>query len=70
LPDTHTYVLVDSWYLNKRLWKAARLRGWDITGGVKSDRRVRLEDSQGIVTWPTVSEYAHSLSAEDFQAVN
>jgi len=70
LADTHTHVLVDSWYLNKRLWKATKLRGWDITGGLKSNRRVRLKDSQGIVTWPTVSEYADTLSAEDFQAVN
>jgi len=70
LPDTHTHVLVDSWYLNKRLWKATKVRGWDITGGLKSNRRVRLEDSQGIVTWPTVREYADTLSAEDFQAVN
>lgn len=69
LPDTHTHVLVDSWYLNKRLWKAVRKRHWDLTGGLKCNRPIRLEDSQGIVTWPTVSEYADSLTGEDFQAV-
>ena len=69
LPDTHTHVLVDSWYLSKRLWKAVRKRHWDLTGGLKSNRPIRLEDSQGIVTWPTVSEYADSLTSEDFQAV-
>lgn len=70
LANTHTHVLVDSWYLNKRLWKATKRRGWDITGGLKSNRRLRLEDSQGTVTWPTLSEFATSLSAEDFQEVN
>jgi len=70
LPHTRTHVLIDSWYLNKRLWKAVKIRGWDVTGGLKSNRRVRLTDSQGIVTWPTVSEYADTLSAEDFQVVN
>ncbi len=69
LPDTHTHVLVDSWYLNKRLWKAVRKRGWDLSGGLKSNRSIRLVDSQGIVSWPTVSEYARSLDAEDFQEV-
>lgn len=69
LPDTRTHVLADSWYLNKKLWKAAKARNWDITGGLKSNRRVRIEDSQGIVTWPTVSEYTTTLSEEDFQAM-
>ena len=69
LPNTHTHVLIDSWYLSKRLWKAVRKRNWDLTGGLKSNRRIRLEDSQGIVTWPTISEYAATLSAEDFQTV-
>ena len=69
LPETHTHVLVDSWYLNKRLWKAARKRHWDLTGGLKSNRPIRLADSQGIITWPTVSEYAATLDAEDFQPV-
>lgn len=69
LPGTHTHVLVDSWYLSKRLWKAVRRRHWDLTGGLKSNRPIRLEDSLGIVTWPTVSEYAATLDAEDFQAV-
>lgn len=68
-PGTHTHVLIDSWYLSKRLWKAVKKRHWDLTGGLKSNRRIRLKDSQGIVTWPTVSEYAATLEAEDFQAV-
>jgi Transposase DDE domain len=70
LADTHTHVLVDSWYLNKKLWKATKTRGWDITGGLKSNRRVRIVDCQGVVSWPTIREYAASLSSEDFQAVN
>jgi hypothetical protein len=55
-------VLIDSWYLSKRLWKAVKKRHWDLTGGLKSNRRIRLEDSQGIVTWPTVSEYVTSTN--------
>jgi hypothetical protein len=70
LAHTHTHVLIDSWYLNKKLWKATKLRGWDLTGGLKSNRRVRIVDSQGVVSWPMISEYAASLSSEDFQAVN
>ena len=70
LPDTHTHVLADSWYLNKKLWKAAKMRNWDMTGGLKCNRRVRIKDSQGIVTWPTISEYAATLSEEDFQALS
>jgi len=69
LAHTHTHVLVDSWYLNKKLWKVTKARGWDLTGGLKSNRRVRIVDSQGMVSWPTISEYAASLSSEDFQAV-
>jgi hypothetical protein len=68
-PGTHTHVLIDSWYLSKRLWKAVKNRHWDLTGGLKSNRRIRQVDSQGVVTWPTVSEYAATLEAEDFQPV-
>lgn len=46
-----------------------RKRHWDLTCGLKSNRPIRLENSQGIVTWPTVSEYADSMMGEDFQAV-
>lgn len=69
LAGTHTHVLVDSWYLNKKLWKATKARGWDITGGLKCNRRVRIQDSQGLVSWPTVSEHAATLCETDFQAV-
>ena len=33
LNETHTHVLVDSSYLNKKLWKTVRSRKWDLTGG-------------------------------------
>jgi hypothetical protein len=68
-PDTHTHVIFDSWYLNKRLWKAVWKRGWDLSGGLKSNHSIRLADSQGIVSWPVVSKYARSLDAEDFQKI-
>lgn len=69
LNETHTHMLVDSWYLNKKLWKTVRSRKWDLTGGLKSNRCIRLKDSQGIVSWPTISEYAVTLGQEEFQPV-
>ena len=42
LPDTHTHVLVDSWYLNKALWKAVKGRGWDLSGGLKCNHKLHV----------------------------
>jgi hypothetical protein len=53
----------------QRLWKAARARGFDFSGGLKSNRKLRrvLPDGQRI--WQHLSDYAAELSAEQFQAV-
>jgi len=40
---TLTHVLLDSWYSAKRLWRAARERGFLITTGLKSNRGHRVE---------------------------
>ncbi len=40
--DTHTHVLVDSWFHCKRVRKAAQKRNWDLSGGLKSNRTMRL----------------------------
>jgi hypothetical protein len=40
--DAHTHVLIDSWYYCKRVRKAAQKRGWDVSGGLKSNRVMRL----------------------------
>ncbi|MBI4497148.1 MAG: transposase [Chloroflexi bacterium] len=38
-PHTATHVLVDSWYLCGRVWRAALRRGWDISGGMGRSAR-------------------------------
>jgi len=68
-PGTHTHVLVDSWYTSRRIWRAVRQRGWDITGGLKSNRRLRIILPDGQRTWLSLADYAASLTPKDFQAV-
>ncbi len=67
--DTHTHVLVDSWYVNKAVWQAARRRNWDMTGGLKSNRQVRQTLPDGQRVWCKVADYAASLAVDDFQPV-
>lgn len=68
--DTHTHVLVDSWYVNKALWQTARHRGWDFSGGLKSNRQLRRSQPDGQRVWLSVADYARDLASEDFQPVN
>lgn len=65
--DTHTHVLVDSWYHCRRVRRAAEQRGWDISGGLKSNRRMRLRTPAGERTWVRLSEYAATLGPGDWQ---
>jgi len=44
--DPLTHVLVDSWYTCKRLWRAARERGFLITSGLKTNRWLWVTDAQ------------------------
>jgi len=67
--DTHTHVLVDSWYHCKRVRKATRRRGWDMSGGLKSNRVMRLIHEDGRREWLKLAEYAHQLKPEDWQPV-
>ena len=46
-PDTHTHLLIDSWYTAKRIWRAARRRGWDVTGGLRCNRVMRQVKPDG-----------------------
>jgi hypothetical protein len=66
VPGTHTHVLVDAWYTCKRLWKVARGGGFAFTGGLKGNRQLRVEGSQG---WRRLSEYAASLGPGQYQKV-
>jgi len=69
VPGEHVHVLVDAWYTCQRLWKAARARGFDFSGGLKSNRKLRCVLPDGKRVWQHLSDYAAELSAEQFQAV-
>jgi hypothetical protein len=66
VPGTHTHVLVDSWYHCKRVRKAAQKRGWDFSGGLKSNRKMRIIAQDGSRQWLSLSEYAATLEPEDW----
>ncbi len=65
---TVTHVLLDSWYSAKRLWRAARERGFLITTGIKSNRWLAVADPTAPKgwKWQRVSEYTAQLSASDY----
>jgi hypothetical protein len=48
---TRTYVLADSWYAAKRLWRSARARGFLITTGLKANHAVRVPDPEAERGW-------------------
>jgi SRSO17 transposase len=69
LAETQTHVLVDSWYVNKAMWKAVRERGWDLSGGLKANHKLRvLEPSTGKWVWMRLDDFAQDLCAEPFEA--
>jgi hypothetical protein len=67
--DTHTNVLIDSWYHCKRVRKAAQNRGWDVSGGLKSNRVMRLIQEDNSRVWVKLSEYAAGLDRNDWQEI-
>jgi hypothetical protein len=69
LPETHTHVLVDSWYVNKRFWKAVKTRNWDLTGGLKNNHKLQVVDVERQKIWMQVKDYAVELPTEAFQPV-
>lgn len=71
LAGTRTHVLLDSWYAAKRLWTAARQRGFRITSGLKSNRSLRVPDPTAPRgwRWQTLADYAAGLTAADYQPV-
>jgi hypothetical protein len=76
-PRTHTHVLVDSWFHCKRLRKTTRQRNWDLSGGLKSNRVMRLIHTDGghnggqdgSREWLKLSQYAAQLEKGDWQEV-
>jgi hypothetical protein len=71
LPGTQTHVLLDSWSAAKRLWTAARQRGFLITTGLKSNRSLRVPDPEAPCgwRWQTLADYAAGLTEADYQQV-
>lgn len=61
---THTHTLVDSWYHCKRVRKAAQKRDWDLSGGLKSNRKMRIIHEDGSRQWLNLTEYAATLGPE------
>ena len=64
---THTHVLIDSWYHCRRVRKTAQGRGCEVSGGLKSNRVMRLIALDGSRTWLSLSDYAAQLKAADWQ---
>jgi len=69
VPDTHTHVLIDTWYHCKQVRRATQKRGWQVSGGLKSNRTMRLIAEDGSRTWIKLSEYATRLTPEDWSEV-
>jgi hypothetical protein len=66
VPDTHTHVLIDRWYHCHRVRRAAERRGWDVSGGLKSNRLIRIRTPAGSWQWVRLSDYAAGLTDEDW----
>ena len=69
LPGTHTHVLTDTWYVNKRIWRAIKERKWDLTGGLKSNHKLRVVNAEGQKVWMSLADFTNQLSPEAFQEV-
>lgn len=63
IQGTCTHVLLDTWYSAKRIWKAARDRGFLITTGLKKNRALRIADATAAYgwRWQRLDEYASSF---------
>lgn len=66
---TQTHVLIDSWYHCQEVRKSAHERAWEVSGGLKSNRKMRLVSSDGRREWIKLSQYAAQLAPEDWQEV-
>jgi len=69
---TLTHVLLDRWYGAKRIWKAARDRGFLITTGLKCNRSLRIlcditPDTPKGWKWQSFSDYVASLETSAYQ---
>lgn len=69
VPGTRTHLLNDSWYTCRRLWRAALGRGWAITGGLKANRKMRVNDPEQGRVYRSISEYTAGLTDDDYTQV-
>jgi hypothetical protein len=69
LAGTQTHVLIDSWYHCRAVRRAAQKRGWQVSGGLKSNRTLRLIHENGEREWLKLSAYAARLQRSDWQEV-
>jgi hypothetical protein len=67
VPNTHTHVLMDSWYHCRKVRRAAQRRDWDVSGALKSNRRMRIITADGQREWVKLSAYAATLRPEDWE---
>jgi hypothetical protein len=66
---TSTHVLIDSWYHCRQVRRAAQKRGWEVRGGLKSNRVMRRIAADNRWEWLKLSQYAAGLGREDWQEV-
>lgn len=66
---TQTHVLIDSWYHCRAVRRAAQKRGWEVSGGLKNNRTLRLIHADGEREWLKLSAYATRLQRSDWQEV-
>jgi hypothetical protein len=66
---TKTHVLIDSWYHCRQLRRAAQKRGWEVSGGLKSNRWMRRIAPDGSREWLKLADYAAGLSREAWHEV-
>lgn len=69
VPTTQTHILIDIWYHCKQVRRAAHKRGWQVSGGLKSNRTMRLIAEDGHRTWIKLSAYAARLTLDDWSEV-
>lgn len=69
VPGTQTAVLIDSWFHCKRVRRAAQRRGFEVSGGLKSNRVTRLITADGSRARLPLSTYATRLTREDWEEV-
>lgn len=69
LPHTQTHVLCDSWYVCKAVWKAAKDRGFLLSGGLKGNRKLRRVAEDGTRSWQRIRDYAAQVGEADWATV-